>query len=267
MDKLAMALFGGVAVLVQTLQHYHQNDFYVTWALVTSALGVALSGLAFLVLLFQKEQEASACLRPIIILLVIVWIGGTSVMTLKGPYHDTTGNGYFGAWLALGMSWLLAFDALPITIGRLDTLCRRGGEAVGALTLASLTVLVQTLWNHVGGGSLSGEILWILVCSGVSLLICVLLHASGLSTGVQAKFCYVALFLMIWWTAGFFVATFDSPYTHTGNGFFGCWVALLASMALFDSAWGVNASAVRKVPSELLGLFLGDDLAFFFGDA
>merc|ERR1740123_2923105 len=107
-------------------------------------------------------------------------------MTVTGPFHTHSGNGYFGAWLALGMSWLLYFDFLPTATGRLDSFCRRGVELIGVLTLASLTVFVQTLWILFEGtrcpriGHLAcNEVLWILVCSGVSLLVCVLLHVSS----------------------------------------------------------------------------------------
>merc|ERR1711920_335220 len=54
-----------------------------------------------------------------------------------------------------------------------------------------------------------------------------------------------------------FIATFDAPYVLTGNGFFACWVAFLASLVLFDSSWGVNGSSARKIPSELAWLLLG----------
>jgi len=251
-------------VLVQTLQHYHQDSFYTTLALAVSAVGVTLCGLALLVLLFQKEREAVAPLRVLVLLLLIVWLVGTSVMTVKGPYTNT-GNGYFGAWLALAMSWLLAFDVLPLSKGgQVAGFCRQGIDHIGALLFASLVVFVQTLWNlsdhwcpAVGQGHCSGEVLWILVCSGVSLLVCTLLLRARTDGNVQAKLRYVVLFLMVWWAAGFFVATFDSPYVHTGNGFFGCWVAILAAMALFDSSWHMDASVVRRVPNHLLGLFLG----------
>lgn len=263
-DRLACALGGGVAVLVQTLQHYHSDSFYATWALLVSIVGVTLAGLALLVMLFQKEQDAILPLRVLVSLLLAVWIAGTSVMTVKGPYIHT-GNGYFGAWLALTMSWLLAFDVLPVyKAGQVASFCRQGVDLVGALLFASLVVFIQTLWNlsdHwcpvVGHGHCSGEVIWILVCSGVSLLVCTLLLRARTDGNVQAKLRFVVLFLMVWWAAGFFVATFDSPYVHTGNGFFGCWVAILAAMSLFDSSWHMDASTVRKVPSNLLGLFMG----------
>jgi hypothetical protein len=264
MEKVALVLAGSTVVLVQTISHYHRNDFYFIWALFVSLTGVVLSALSLLLLLLKKE-ETKAFMKYIVLLLFIVWIAGTSVLTMKGPYTQT-GNGYFGAWLALVMSWLLAIDYLPLAKEHLGTLCKRGNEAVQALTLASLTIFVQTLWNlsdgrcpRVGRGPCSGEVIWTLACSGVSLVVCVLLHAPDVASKVQPHFRFIALFFMVWWSAGFFIATFDAPYVLTGNGFFGCWVALLASMSLFDNTWGLNpaAGAVRKVPIELLGLFLG----------
>merc|ERR1711920_953040 len=144
-----------------------------------------------------------------------------------------------------------------------DSFCRRGVELIGILTLASLAVFVQTFWLLLHGGcprvgfGTCNEILWIFVCSGVSLLVCVLLHGSSAGSAVRTNFCYVALFFIVWWALGFFVATFDSPYVLTGNGFFGCWGALIAAIGLFDGTWGSSTSTVRQGPSELLWLLVG----------
>jgi len=174
-------------------------------------------------------------------------------MTVKGPYTHT-GNGYFGAWLAVLMSWLLAFDFMPSLKGQADAFFRGGVDLIGALMFASFAVMLQTLWNlgHHGNG------VWILICSGVSFVICLVLHRKRDDSQLRDKFPYIVLFLLAWWTAGFIVATFDSPYVTTGHGFVGCWIAIVTAVMLFDTAWNIDvASEVRKVPIELLGLTLG----------
>jgi len=41
---------------------------------------------------------------------------------------------------------------------------------------------------------------------------------------------YVSIFLTIWWVIGVVMCTFDAPFEATGNGYFACWMALLASL-------------------------------------
>lgn len=182
-------------------------------------------------------------------------------MTMSGPYKDT-GNGYFGAWCALIMSWMLAIQFLPGLKGPLDSLVEAGGKVIALLLLASVAVLVQTSFNCIEyGGWCRGEARWILACSGISLLVALILVIPQFSSRLQQGFKYIALFLALWWAAGFFVATFDAPYVRTGNGFFGCWVAFATSLVLLDSSWDINArgqadAAVRRAPRELIVIFV-----------
>ena len=54
-----------------------------------------------------------------------------------------------------------------------------------------------------------------------------------------------ALFFLVWWGVGAGIGTFQGPHTATGNGFFACWVGLLASCALVnDSLHDVPARAL-----------------------
>merc|ERR1712048_1402853 len=120
--------------------------------------------------------------------LLIMWIGGTSLMTVKGPF-TVTGNGYFGAWVALMMSWLLAVDYFPALKAPMDNLVAQGGTVVAALTLSSFTVFAQTLFLHLGHRHhRNGETTWILICSGVSSLITALLHIPSVSAKIRDNF-------------------------------------------------------------------------------
>lgn len=73
---------------------------------------------------------------------------------------------------------------------------------------------------------------------------------------MRPYFSYFSLLLTVCWASCFVVATFDSPYTTSGNGFFGCWVAFVASCFVFDGSWNLDTTIVRKVPRELAGLAL-----------
>jgi len=41
---------------------------------------------------------------------------------------------------------------------------------------------------------------------------------------------YVSIFLTMWWVVGVVICTFDEPFEKTGNGYFACWMALMASL-------------------------------------
>jgi hypothetical protein len=183
-------------------------------------------------------------------------------MTVKAPYV-MTGNGYFGSWVALIFSWLLAVEHFPSLKSPLDGLVANGGVIVAMLTLASLVVFCQTVWHVIDHNGLDHfEVVWILVCSGFSLFVLLLLKVQSVSEKIKDHLNLLAIFLFLWWCVGWFVATFDSPYRGTGNGFFGCWVALFSAFELADTAGGLGLrqraeSTTRSIPRALLGATLG----------
>merc|ERR1712003_490686 len=141
-----------------------------------------------MLLLRLDKSRAQEVMGFAALFLLTIWIGGTSLMTVKSPF-TVTGNGYFGAWVALVMAWLLAVDYFPTIKGPLDNLVEQGGTAVAALTIASLTVFAQTVFVCFDNkNSCNGETLWILICSGVSSFITVLLHVPSVSGKVKENF-------------------------------------------------------------------------------
>ena len=64
-------------------------------------------------------------------------------------------------------------------------------------------------------------------------------------------------FMIVWWGIGAGLLTFHKPYTYTGNAYFACWAALIASMLLFVSsfvraktAWRTMSGAVQNSSSS-----------------
>jgi len=152
-----------------------------------------------------------------------------------------------------------SLDCFPQAKRQLESLSSKGGVSVSVLTLASLAVFGQTLWLMVKGSCCPGEIVWVLLCSGLSTVLCTFLFVGG-SSKVRPYFSYFSILLMVGWAACFVVATFDSPYTTSGNGFFGCWVAFVASCYVFDGSWNLDTTIMRKVPRELAGLALSSSI-------
>lgn len=255
--RLVLLLGGSIVVLMQTALRSGNFDFYDTWALLISTISTVLCLITMLFGIFKKHGNQDHS-KIIVIVLLHLWIAGTSVMTVGGPYKQT-GNGYFGAWLALSMTWICTLDLFPQAKGNLESLSSKGGVSISALTLASIAVFGQTIWHMAEAHCCPGEVVWVLLCSGLSSILCIFLYVGG-SSKVRPYFSYFSLFLAVWWAACFLVATFDSPYTFSGNGFFGCWIAFLASCVVFDGSWNLDTTIVRKVPSELLGLALASGI-------
>jgi len=172
--------------------------------------------------------------KTIAVFLSILWICGTAVMTFISPFTET-GNGYFGCWAALIGALSITIDAWP----KFRKACR-AEQLIAMLMLASSLVLAQTIMNCAKDeGFCTGLALWLIVCSIVSMLVCVFILFGPRATAVHRQFKFVALFLCVWWTAGTIFATFDYPYINTGNGYFGCWMAFGTSAMLMIDAWGL----------------------------
>jgi len=265
MDRLLLILLGSLVVVIQTWLSAHGENFWWTLAMIISGISAVLC-IVLLLVIRCGAAKAGDLTHGAAALLVAMWLVGTACMTLKAPY-TFTGNGYFGAWLALIFSWLLAVDHFPSLRAPLDHLVANGGTLVAMLTLASMVVFCQTLWIVIDHGFDHGEVVWLFVCSGLSLFVLLLLHVRSVSESVRDSFNLIAIFLFLWWCVGWFIGTFNAPYRITGNGFFGCWVALISSFLLADSAGGLRLqqraeSGSACIPRSLLGLALGSIVVF-----
>lgn len=120
-----------------------------------------------------------------------------------------------------------------------------------ALSAGSLVVLVQSiiLATHDTGVFT----LLAIACSCASVAGCLVLGLAGddmmLST---ARGKTIAIFLLILWLCGTTVMTFSSPYQETGNGYFGCWAALIGALSITIDAWALFKRA--RAAEQLIGL-------------
>jgi hypothetical protein len=181
--------------------------------------------------------------------LAVWWAFGTGFMTFKSPFVLTT-NGYFGAWLTLGSALLLCqahSDSLRALIGRVG----EHGPGLAILALASATLFLKALIDIISASQykVSGNLIWALVGSGVSLLICMVV--ASFFTRVNDGFKWIALGLTILWGFLVGVLTFDAPYTITSNAYFACWVGLCAAAFMLSRAFPEVSQHVAAMRVEV----------------
>lgn len=269
--RLGAVLVASAVVLAQSCMHRADlaSGYYI-WAVICSAISAFICLMSMMclgpyVLHARTADKVHANLGFISLFLAMLWVAGVGVLTFTAPYLNT-GNGYFGAWAALIMAWLLAVDHIPRLQEPFAHLTAGSAQLIAGLMLASGVVLVQTV--VVCSGWCGGDGLWLIVCSAVSLAICLLLALPSVAARVQPQFKFLASFLFSWWVAGAYTGTFHFPYQWTGNGYFGCWAALLLSLLLAQRTWGIDGQgqAARSCSGasslELLVLFLASIVVF-----
>eukprot|EP01062_Namystynia_karyoxenos_P014514 TRINITY_DN1521_c0_g2_i1.p1 TRINITY_DN1521_c0_g2~~TRINITY_DN1521_c0_g2_i1.p1 ORF type:complete len:619 (+),score=186.77 TRINITY_DN1521_c0_g2_i1:112-1968(+) len=257
--RLAVICIASAVVLIRTAilcDDTHCKDYH-GWALACGCVSFVLC----LTLLLIKKFNAcnvDSFMKWIALFLLLWWIAGCGCMTFERPYK-ITGNGYFGAWGALIFSWLLCIEHWPVLKTPLEAIAAAAGSIfVALLLLASAVVLVQTAVDcdeYSDADYCKNEVAWVLACSVVSLVVVIVVII--FAEKVASFWKWIALFLFLWWCAGTGVATFDRPYEATGNGYFGCWAAVIAAAILCAQAFGQdlgeNADAALEKGAGMLG--------------
>jgi len=90
---------------------------------------------------------------------------------------------------------------------------------------------------------------WALACGLVStfLLILFALYQRFATTVNHLVTKILAIFLLVWWAAGMGVCTFRAPFVATGNGYFSCWIAFIASIYFANEVVPELKSVMQKV--------------------
>ncbi|KAG2501422.1 hypothetical protein HYH03_001205 [Edaphochlamys debaryana] len=60
---------------------------------------------------------------------------------------------------------------------------------------------------------------------------------------------FISTFLVLWWIPGAGVCTFRNPFLVPGNGYYACWIALLASLVFWERTGLALFSGSRKSAS------------------
>jgi len=62
---------------------------------------------------------------------------------------------------------------------------------------------------------------------------------------------YLSIFLTLWWVVGVVLCTFDEPFEETGNGYFACWMALLAALYFCQITISKFGAIIMKCKNEV----------------
>eukprot|EP00929_Paragymnodinium_shiwhaense_P003394 TRINITY_DN103888_c0_g1_i1.p1 TRINITY_DN103888_c0_g1~~TRINITY_DN103888_c0_g1_i1.p1 ORF type:complete len:536 (+),score=75.40 TRINITY_DN103888_c0_g1_i1:153-1760(+) len=266
--QLSALLLASLAVLLQTCLYHGDWDEFWLWALVCSTTSSAVAA-ALCIALGPLDAKGGERVRGrmgvLSLAFAVWWSAGVGILTFVDPFRAAS-NAYFGAWAALFISWLMS-------VQHLDRLKQHLGDVLGetmvpfvTLSLASLAVFVQALVKY--DGHYQGASLWILLCSLFSVLICAACIVRPFSEICRPHVKAIALFLLVWWAAGAFSATFYGPYydvAWAANGYFGCWIAFGAAIMFARLAADINLTKIDGVhrssslaggaPIEMLLLF------------
>jgi len=160
------------------------------------------------------------------------WLAGVIVLTFFGDFTTTqNANGYFGSWGAFIMSVFSLVAVSPRFEHRLDSTMHSIRKPLFFLILASAITMGASIGPCSPSSRCTGYAAWALVASVVSLAVALVLFF--LPTQVERKLMkYIAVLLVLWWIFAVGCITLGGPFTTAGNGYFGSFAALLASVSL-----------------------------------
>jgi len=244
-QKVRDAIFhnGGYAMLVLVA------SFVLMWAASTTcsdrnfckdkfgfavAAGVISFIVAFVFIFLEHKENLTAQMRLGIVIFLFIWwvlVAGITTFGSDAPFV-IPGNGYFAAWGGL----LASLFMISNEVGRVrDTLDRfaRLGQRFAILAVASLVVMFAGVAECDNG--CTGKQGYAVAVGAISFCIVLVRILLKEKVGESAQKVFV-LFMIVWWGAGLIVLTFFGPFEAVGNGYFGTWACLLASILLLNPA-------------------------------
>jgi len=173
------------------------------------------------------------------------WIVGVGAGTFSSPFK-ATGNGYFAEWLGFVVS--IYFVAITSRFAKqleaAQNVASAGAWEQWFAVIAMIFSLIEVIASAVeftesAGDTESdaGEYGWAIACGLISLGfygVYVPLHRKCRKDHLP----YFGYSMVVWWTAGVGILTFDRPFVDTGNGYFSCWGAFIATACFAITAGG-----------------------------
>lgn len=219
------------------------------WAVacgVVSSVVVAI----LLVIKMRKPDQVERINKIAAPCLFIWWLFGVGACTFYSPFKQT-GNGYFASWIGFLASIKLVIVSQP----RLRALTAVGQAKIDeaqAETQWILIVLLGTIIECIDAlvecfkkDNCKGEYGWAISVGIISAFLCLVFLVFGKRMSPQVVKGFSILLLLLW-SFGTGVLTFDKPFTTTGNGYFGCWFAMIGSLLFALEAAGHSLSVDKK---------------------
>lgn len=200
-----------------------------------SAIGAVLS----LLLHFPPAgRSIMSCFKYYAAFLNVVWAAGAIISTFGAPYTTTEqANGYYGSWTAFAACLFLLDGSLSW-----NTVQANGPASLIAGTNAELLALFIGSVNVAIAGGLKCQTdqerhyyfyAWSTAVGtfssiGTLALVALRLRQSNPET-LDCRMKIISRMLGLFWMSAFGCFTYRRPFNEPGNGFYGCWVSLLAS--------------------------------------
>lgn len=278
-ELVACWLASATVLVAGSVLRSQASNFFIGWAIAVSSVSL-LATTPLLCIVGPKsfcaslQERVTPFMGLISLALVSLWVAGTGVLTFKSPFQ-VSGNGFFAAWVALISVWMLMLESFPILKQPFESLILGGGVLLGLLLLMSIVALIQAAAACGDGAFMCST--WVLICSGVSVFVCILFLVPKVSQLARNWFKWIAVFFVLWWLGGAIYGTFVLPFQFTGNGYFASWTAVGISLVLVQGSWGLtigHEQVLDKVsrltgdaPRELLVVFIASIIVLIAASA
>jgi hypothetical protein len=161
--------------------------------------------------------------------LFLWWVAAVIVLTFFGDFTTTDlAAGYFATWGAFIVAILSLVHVSSSFETGLDKTLESVRKPLFFLIIASLVVMGASIGPCSPRSACSGYSAYAVVASVISLVIAIVLFFIP-SRVERRAMRWVAYFLVIWWIFAAACLTLGAPFKQAGNGFFGCYGALLSS--------------------------------------
>jgi hypothetical protein len=160
------------------------------------------------------------------------WLAAVIVLTFFGNFTTTNlANGYFGSWFAFITATFSLVASSPRFEQDMDKTKHSLRKPLFFLIIASAVVMGAAIGPCSPREFCSGYNAYAIVLGVVSLFVAIILFL--LPNQIERRLMrFVGGFLVLWWIFGVACTTLGGPFKQTGNGYFGAFAALLASVSL-----------------------------------
>lgn len=213
---MASALILLIAIFLKGV--LDDNRSYGEYGLIVAFVTLVVS----FVSLFMPTGCTWAILLMNSFLFVWTFVGACFLTFESGPF-TYTGNGYFAAW---GCA-IFSGCALGFRENYLD---------LGAASLVVLVMLVFEIKDD--PDTYMAEIIYAMIVACITICIIAFLTIKSMRTSRGSKCeAQILIILALLWVACAAVVSFSGPFTETGNGYFGAWIAAVLSVKGASTAW------------------------------